>query len=89
MRPRYEALGYVTVHTMRETLLGPAGTTVRGHEFHYSELEPLASLSYATTLIRPGADPKPDAIQIAGLLAGYAHLHFGSNPDIVRHLVGR
>jgi cobyrinic acid a,c-diamide synthase len=87
MQTRFAALGYVTVSADRPTLLGPPGTRVRGHEFHYSTLEPLATLSYATSLLRPGRDPKPDGIQLGGLLAGYAHVHFGSNPDAARSVV--
>ncbi|MBX6316142.1 MAG: cobyrinate a,c-diamide synthase [Isosphaeraceae bacterium] len=87
MQARFAALGYVTVRTERPTPLGPAGTEIRGHEFHYSTLEPLAPLSYATHLIRPDRPPRPDGIQVGGLLAGYAHLHFGSNPDVARRLL--
>ncbi len=95
MRDRFAALGYVMVRCDRPTRLGPAGTTVRGHEFHYSTLEPLRPLSYATTLVRPGEDdegdalPRPDGIAIGGLLAGYAHLHFGSHPEVATHLLNR
>ena len=87
MHARFAALGYVTVSTDRATPLGPAGTQVRGHEFHYSTLEPLAPLTYATRLLRPDGDPKPDGIQIGGLLAGYAHMHFGSNPRVAANLL--
>jgi cobyrinic acid a,c-diamide synthase len=91
MQRRFAALGYVTVATDGPTRLGPAGTIVRGHEFHYSTLEPLAPLPYATRLLRPDPDqaPRPDGIQIGGLLAGYAHLHFGSNPGVVRSLLAQ
>jgi cobyrinic acid a,c-diamide synthase len=87
MQPRFAALGYVTVETERDTMLGPAGTQVRGHEFHYSTLEPCAPLPYATHLLRPDRDPKPDGIRVGGLLASYAHLHFGSNSAIAPRLV--
>ena len=87
MQPRFAALGYVTVACERASMLGPAGTLARGHEFHYSTLEPLAPLSFATRLLRPERDPKPDGIQVGGLLAGYAHVHFGSNPEVARHLL--
>ena len=32
-------LGYREVTTLAETLFGPAGTTLRGHEFHWSDME--------------------------------------------------
>jgi cobyrinic acid a,c-diamide synthase len=87
MQPRFAALGYVTVVADCPTPLGPPGTQVRGHEFHYSRLEPLAPLPYATRLLRPDREARPDGIQVGGLLAGYAHLHFGSNPEVARSLV--
>ena len=88
MQGRFAALGYVTIETIRPTPLGLPGTTLRGHEFHYSTLEPLAPLAYATRLHRPDTHPKPDGIAIGGLLAGYAHAHYGSNPGVVDRLLG-
>jgi len=87
MQPKFAALGYVTLQTDQETKLGPAGTQVRGHEFHYSTLEPRASLPYVTHLLRPDREAKRDGILIGGLLAGYAHLHFGSNREVALNLV--
>ncbi len=87
MRNRFQALGYVTVRTDLATRLGPIGATIRGHEFHYSALEPTAPLPFATTLQRTGKADAPDGIAIGGLLAGYAHLHFGSRPDVAASLL--
>lgn len=87
MHPRFVALGYVTVVGERASLLGPTGTELRGHEFHYSSLEPLGRLTYATRLIRPRRDPQLDGIEVGSLLAAYAHAHFGSNPEAARNLL--
>ncbi len=89
LQTRFAALGYATVETERETLFGPAGTRLRGHEFHYSTRELLAPLPSATRLLRPDREARPDGIQVGGLLAGYAHVHLGSNPDVARNLVKR
>ena len=89
MQPRFAALGYVTVRSERPNLLGPAGTEVRGHEFHYSRLEPLGPLDRVTSLLRPDRPPKPDGVQVGGLLAGYAHAHLGSNPAVAANLLRR
>ncbi len=82
MQKRLAALGYVSWRGAAPTLLGPMGTEVRGHEYHYSRLEALAPLSTAALLHREGEEPKPDGFTAGGLLAGYAHLHFASNPDV-------
>jgi cobyrinic acid a,c-diamide synthase len=87
MQPRRAALGYVTWQAMRPTLFGPPGVKLRGHEFHYSRLEPLGPLQPAALLHRDGEEPRPDGFVGGGLLAGYAHLHFGSRPEAARHVV--
>ena len=38
MRPRLTALGYREVRLSRDTIIGEQGLSIRGHEFHYSEL---------------------------------------------------
>jgi cobyrinic acid a,c-diamide synthase len=87
MQPRLAALGYVTWRACGDTLLGPAGTEVRGHEYHYSRLEPLGDLPARARLDRPGQEDRPDGFARGRLLAGYAHLHFGSNPRVVEALL--
>jgi cobyrinic acid a,c-diamide synthase len=88
MQPRLAALGYVTWRACGDTLLGPAGTEVRGHEYHYSRLEPLAELLARARLHRRGQAGRADGFVRGRLLAGYAHLHFGSNPRVVEALLG-
>ena len=87
MQRRLAALGYVTWRADGDTLFGPAGTEVRGHVFHYSHLEPLAPLQSAAHLHRDGEQPNPDGFVHQRLLAGYAHLHFGSNPQAAAALL--
>jgi cobyrinic acid a,c-diamide synthase len=87
MQKRLAALGYVVWRARSATLLGPQDTEVRGHEFHYSRLEPLDSLRPVALLHREGAEPKPDGFAHGRLLAGYAHLHFASNPGVVEALL--
>ena len=89
MLPRLKALGYREVTLFADTLLGPAGTQARGHEFHYSEIvsgaDGLAQV-YRLTARRPGEETEEGFI-INNVLASYVHLHFASNPDLPRHLV--
>jgi cobyrinic acid a,c-diamide synthase len=89
MQKRRAALGYVTWRASEQTLLGGPGTEVRGHEFHYSRLEPLGAMHPSAMLVRDGEEPRPDGFVQGGLLAGYAHLHFGSNPSALETLIGR
>jgi cobyrinic acid a,c-diamide synthase len=89
MLPRLKALGYRAVTLAADSLLGPAGTTVRGHEFHYSEIvgEPIGvPRLYRLTPRRGGAEVN-EGYGANNVLASYVHLHFGSNPEVARRLV--
>jgi cobyrinic acid a,c-diamide synthase len=87
MQSRRAALGYVRLRTVRPSLLGPVGTIARGHEFHYSRLEPLGPLTYAAELEDSRGDVRPDGLVAGNLWAAYAHLHFGSNPALAGALL--
>jgi cobyrinic acid a,c-diamide synthase len=89
MRPRRLTLGYLDVAITAATPLGAAGTTARGHEFHYSTLEPVppsVARVYRVTDVR-GAR-RVEGYAIGGALLSYVHLHFASNPSIARAFVG-
>ena len=44
MDHRLKSLGYREVETLaEESILGPGGTRVRGHEFHYSHMQDVAA----------------------------------------------
>ncbi|MHC1788204.1 cobyrinate a,c-diamide synthase [Solidesulfovibrio sp.] len=84
MGQRFAALGYREVVTRAATLLGPAGTTVRGHEFHYSRLAPVPDgtpTAYALAG-RRGVIDAPEGFVAGATLGSYVHLHFGSNPGV-------
>ncbi len=76
-------LGYRSATTTRPSPLGPAGTQVRGHEFHYSATDPggdalvLAGRQGTTT----GGFAAPH------LLASYLHIHLASYPTIAETFV--
>ena len=87
MGRRFAALGYREVVTRADTLLGPAGTTARGHEFHYSRLAdipPGIPAVYGLTG-RKGAIDAPEGFTAGATLGSYVHLHFGGNPAIAAH----
>ncbi|MBM3220640.1 MAG: cobyrinate a,c-diamide synthase [Candidatus Rokubacteria bacterium] len=88
MRPRTLSLGYATVTTTAPSILGPAGTVARGHEFHYSTLErvPLSvPRAYRLTDARGGE--RVEGYQIGSALSSYVHLHFASNPSVAEAFV--
>lgn len=76
-------LGYRRVLARRDTPVLAAGRSARGHEFHYSAVEPTGDALELTGRFGRG---------VAGfggerMLASYVHLHFGSDPALARRLV--
>lgn len=85
MESRLQAIGYREVCTRQSTLLGPAGTCLRGHEFHHSRLE--GELPEESLAFRVGE--RALGYASGNVLASYVHLHFGSNPAAAEHLVNQ
>jgi len=93
MLPRLKALGYRCVVFNADTPLGPAGTTARGHEFHYSDVSmrgPARGLRGDCYAAFGQGGPLDDTtgFGLGNTLASYVHLHFGSNPALADNLVG-
>jgi cobyrinic acid a,c-diamide synthase len=88
MRPRRLSLGYAEVAIQSDSLLGPSGSAARGHEFHYSSLDPVsASIPRAYRIRGRRGEDRDEGYRIGGALLSYVHLHFASNPDLARHFV--
>ena len=67
--------------TRRET--GPAGTEVRGHEFHYTATEPAGTALQLTG--RTGTTTGGFASR--RLLASYLHVHLAGRPELAEAFV--
>ena len=89
MLPKRLTLGYAEIEVTRETPLGPAGTTARGHEFHTSRIDPVPEWVPRAYTVQMGREvtPRAEGYLIGETLMSYVHLHFGSNPVLVDHLV--
>ncbi len=89
MFPRLKALGYREIILTRDTIIGNQGLTIRGHEFHYSELNKRAQEVKSAYRIsdRLGLDKPPDGYLVNRTLGSYNHLHFGSQPEAAKHFV--
>jgi len=82
-------IGYREVETTIASALGPAGTRIRGHEFHRSTLDAVPNeiaRAYSMSGARSEAG-KAEGYMIDRALMSYVHLHFGANPSVARSVV--
>jgi cobyrinic acid a,c-diamide synthase len=93
MTAKLAALGYRHATALADNLLVPAGTTLRGHEFHYSVWDaPDRALAHAAWRLRGTRTDAPETCAgyaERGLLASYLHLPFAQNPALAARLVAR
>ena len=89
MFPQLKALGYREVALTANTIIGKSGQRIRGHEFHYSELNELTPEIKTIYKIsdRTGLNKPPDGYLVHRTLGSYNHLHFGSQPQVARNMV--
>jgi len=78
--------GYVTVVLTQDCLLGPKGTSIRGHSFHYSRIcsSSQVATSYQVEFSLSGRQQE-EGYTCGNVLASYVHLHFRANPAVAAH----
>ena len=92
-KPRLVRFGYVEAETRRDSVLGPAGTVLRGHEFHRYDCDfngadctltkPAAGHGRAATSAR-----SYEGIYLSdSLAAGFPHFYYWSNPAALAHFL--
>lgn len=92
-KPRLVRFGYVEAETRRDSVLGPAGTVLRGHEFHRYDCDfngadctltkPAAGIGSAATSAR-----SYEGIYLTDrLAAGFPHFYYWSNPAALAHFL--
>lgn len=92
MDARLRALGYREATLLGDATFGDAGTTLRGHEYHYSHIvEPPDADAGLTPLWqvrdRRGRDLGTEGWQHGTITGSYIHLHLASNNAVARALV--
>jgi len=85
MGGKHRALGYREVELGRDCFLGPAGTRLAGHEFHYSEISQMPVGVERIYRLNNGGR---EGFSIKNTIASYIHLHFGANPAAAGLLAG-
>ncbi|MGH9011872.1 MAG: cobyrinate a,c-diamide synthase [Acidimicrobiia bacterium] len=76
-------LGYRSATVKTPSPIGAPGAVVRGHEFHYSTVDPAGD----ALLFRSRFGERPDGFATPTLLATYLHHHPGGDPSAIAHFV--
>ena len=76
-------MGYIEAEALNNNVISTSGQKLRGHEFHYSRLDPDGpDFPYAFRLTRNrSGETFMDGYARDNILASYAHLHFASDPN--------
>ncbi|MFI6940700.1 cobyrinate a,c-diamide synthase [Streptomyces sp. NPDC050418] len=80
-------LGYREAVAVSDSVLAPAGTRVRGHEFHRTAIEPAAGATPAWGLHAP--ERRVEGFVQQGVHASYLHTHAAALPSAARRFVER
>ncbi len=86
MTKKLQNFGYKEVFLDKECIFGPVGTTLKGHEFHWSTIDIDGKNENFVLTGNVKEDNQVEAGQVCGnVFASYIHLHFLSNPEVIRH----
>ncbi|WP_259408055.1 cobyrinate a,c-diamide synthase [Streptomyces akebiae] len=80
-------LGYRDAVAVGNSVLAPAGTRMRAHEFHRTVVEPGAGPAPAWGIRSPR--PRVEGFVRGGVHASYLHTHWASEPGVARRFVER
>lgn len=91
MLAKRKRLGYAEVRQQAAGPFGAAGTSLRGHEFHYSEAlavpgEPGWRSAWQVSY-RRSEEPVMEGFRRGRLFASYVHVHFAGRPDAAEAFV--
>ena len=80
-------LGYRRARAASQSFLATQGQAVRGHEFHYSALDPPAGPSPAWLLDGASGGARAEGFVARGVHASYLHTHWAGQPGLPARLV--
>lgn len=88
MLKKLRSLGYREVTLVDDAVIGPKGSVLRGHEFHYSRIDEDANSNTVYHVSpRMGDTVTHEGYRVNNTLGSYIHLHFGSRPETGRDMV--
>jgi cobyrinic acid a,c-diamide synthase len=91
MSEKLQAIGYVEIETRADSILGPAQTRFRGHQFRHSTLEGADRGNRIDHIYnvapRWGGAQFAEGYRVGNVLASYVHAHWASNPAVAKALI--
>lgn len=85
MTKRLQGIGYRRGVFREDNFLGPRGTTVQGHEFHYSRVTFDQEFPAAYELFRGDNADRMEGYARDNIVASYLHLHFSGHQELLEH----
>ncbi|SDG93799.1 cobyrinate a,c-diamide synthase [Desulfosporosinus hippei] len=85
MTKRLQGIGYRKGVFREGNFFGPGGTTVQGHEFHYSRVIYEKEYPPAYELFRGDKVDRLEGYARDNIIASYLHLHFSGHPELLEH----
>ncbi|TFE00643.1 cobyrinate a,c-diamide synthase [Jeotgalibacillus salarius] len=87
MQMNIAAIGYREITGAEGNKFFKKETAMRGHEFHYSTFKPHEELSSAYH-VSSFFGTAEEGYLYKNVVAGYTHLHFASNPEVLENFLG-
>jgi cobyrinic acid a,c-diamide synthase len=88
MQEKLAAIGYREVFAENESFILTKGDAAKGHEFHYSTFQSKEAHPFAyETQGRRGK--QKEGYAKGSVVAGYTHIHFASNTNLVENWINR
>jgi cobyrinic acid a,c-diamide synthase len=81
------SLGYREATAASDHPAWPAGTVARGHEFHYSSVDPAADDAAPAWTLRARGRERTEGFVLGGVHASYLHTHWAATPEVATRLV--
>ncbi|HBP64359.1 MAG TPA: cobyrinate a,c-diamide synthase, partial [Desulfosporosinus sp.] len=82
---RLQGIGYRRGVLHEDTFLGPRGTTVQGHEFHYSRVIFDQEFPPAYELFKGDQSARMEGYAQDNIVASYLHLHFSGQSELLEN----
>ena len=88
MTDRLQHFGYVTVQSLRDSIVATAHDSIKGHEFHHSVWDYAVPPERAAYLaVNSRNEQRTEGYAHANIVASYIHVHFLTNARWARGLM--